>query len=793
MARRTGRRIVGALAAVGALLALTVAGAALWAWSAARSSLAQLDGVVGVEGLSAPAFIDRDAVGVATIRAETLEDAYFAQGFLAGQERFAQMDLMRRVAAGELSEIVGAAAYNQDWNARHYGFRAVAREVIARAPERHLRTLDAYARGVNAGVAALGARPPEHLLLRAPVEAWLPEDTVLVQFAMWLQLDSPVGSDVARARLEAALPREIADFLLTSAHRLDAPTFVPDEEGERSAMRPRALPGPGVIDLRAPAVAPGAGVEEPAPAAGSNGWAVAGSRTRDGRAILADDMHLGISAPGVWHRLQIEAEGRRWAGVSLAGVPGIVVGSNGRIAWGFTNAYGDFGDAVLLEIDPDDEKLYRTPDGWERFAERTERIEVRGGEAREITVPMTRWGPVWGEDWRGRPYAARWAAMDPSAVNVDVFDLMRADTIEEGVAIVEGWGGPPQNVMFAGDDGRIAWALSGSIPVREGVDPFAAEAWLDEGDGWSGWLVGAQRPRVIDPEAGAVWTANSRAVGFPDALRLSDAWASPVRSHRIREALLARDDWDERASFELQLDVRAAHLDFYRDFVLERVPEDHPDPLVRRAREAAASWGGGASADDTGHALVRRLPGAAQALLIPPLLRASAAGEDTLEHSSYSWLLWEQPVWEILSARPDHLLPTEYSGWDELAARMLRDAALRAGEDRLGEPWGELNRLDAPNPVFGRVPLMGWTGLGASAQPGDTGVVRVMRGSFGASQRMVVSPGREEDGILHVPGGLSGHPLSPYYRAGHEDWAEGRALPLLAGEAQHTLELRPAP
>lgn len=793
MAKRTGRRILGAFAAVVALLLLALGGFALWAWSEVRASLAQLDGEAEVTGLDAPATIQRDALGVATVRADTMEDAAFAQGFLAAQERFAQMDLMRRLAAGELSELVGGVGYSQDWNTRTYGFRRVAQQALARAPEKQTRILEAYARGVNEGVTALGAKPPEHFLLRAPVEEWLPEDTYLVQYAMWLMLDSPTGWDVTRARLEASLPEPIASFLMPSAHRLDAPTFVRDPDAERAAMNPRAIPGPDVIDLRAPDKADtGASTQDPPPERGSNGWAIGGSRTHDGRAILANDMHLGLSAPGVWHRVQIEAEGRRWAGVGLAGVPGIVVGSNGRIAWGFTNSYGDFGDAVILEVDPDDENHYRAPDGWREFSERTETIRIRGGEPREFTVRETIWGPVLGEDWKGRPYAAKWVAMDPQRVNVNLLDLMRADTIAQAVAIVESWGGPPQNVMLADDSGKVAWAMSGAIPLRSGVEHSVAQAWTDEGDGWSGWLEGDRRPRAIDPDSGAVWTANSRAVGFPDALSLSDSWASPSRSRRIRDALLAREDWRESEAFDLQLDVRAAHLDFYQRFILDRVPADHPDESVSNAVSLLASWGGTAAADERAYRLVRSLPIAARELLIPPILEAAATDTEALEDYYYNWLLWEQVVWEILDATPEHLLPGGYESWDEFAQVMLRWVIERIPEDELDRRWGDSNPVRAPHPVFGQVPLMGWTAMRSDPQAGDTGVVRVSRGGFGASQRLVVSPGHEEDGILQIQGGLSGHPLSPFYRTGNEAWAQGEPLPLLAGEALHTLKLIPS-
>ena len=355
-----------------------------------RGSLAQLDGERMVAGATAPIVIERDDMGIPTIRASSRSDVARGLGFLHGQERFFQMDLSRRRAAGELSELFGAAAVAVDTRTRILRLRAHARSTIEKAAPEELAVLSAYVEGVNAGLTALSLKPPEYLALRAEPRPWALEDSVLVVASMFLTLqDSEARREARLAAAYAALPASLADFITSSASEWETPLT-----GGPHVLP--AIPDAKVFDVRSvvpvapPTSRPNASAESArlawlsAPAdddaRGSNSWAVAGRLTADGGAILADDMHLGLATPNIWYRASMvwrDARPHRLNGVTLPGVPWLVAGSNGDVAWGFTNSTGDWSDLVILEADPADASRYRAPSGMLSISTVRETIQVK--------------------------------------------------------------------------------------------------------------------------------------------------------------------------------------------------------------------------------------------------------------------------------------------------------------------------------------------------------------------------------------------------------------------------------
>src|SRR5436305_9273294 len=459
-----------------------------------RASLPQVAGERSLPGVAAPVAVERDALGVPTIRAASRADAARALGFLHGQERFFQMDLMRRQAAGELAEIFGPGALPIDRANRVHRFRAVARQVMARIPPQERALIQAYADGVNAGLAALGAPPFEYLALRGAPAPWRAEDAILAVFAMFFQLNDPAGrreSDLGL--MHDLLPAPLFDFLAPRGTEWDAPVV-----GEAFPTPP--IPGPEVYDLRkSPPPAPPGSARLTAPArrqedglaaaAGSNNWAVDGAHTADGHALLANDMHLGIGVPNIWYRASIvrpDGQGgeARATGVTLPGTPALVVGSNGHVAWGFTNSYGDWTDLVILETDPQDPEVYRTPTGPQRFTKVAETIHVKGGKDSTREVRETIWGPVVDEDWRHRPRAYAWTAHHPEAVNLGLLDLETAQSRDAAMAVANRSGAPPQNFVVADAAGHIGWTVLGVVPRRVGFDGRLPTSWADGTRRW---------------------------------------------------------------------------------------------------------------------------------------------------------------------------------------------------------------------------------------------------------------------------------------------------------------------
>ncbi len=828
----TGRRrlLLGAAVALGLLpLVAFVAG-----WLLLRGSLPPVDGTLRLPGLVAPVTVERDGNGVPTIRAESREDAARALGFLHGQDRFFQADLYRRQPAGELAALVGKAAVGIDRNWRPFRLRRVAEEAYRSQSAEIRRVLQAYAQGMNAGLASLGVRPFEYLLLRERPAPWRPEDSILVLLTMYLTLENPFGGqDIARAELLRVLPPELLAFVEDEEAPWSAPVL-----GEPAAPRP--VPGPDVLDLRAElrAIAEerrrkeAGEQEESAPGdsaalrrvpfpllVGSNAWAVAGTRTRDGRAILANDMHLPIEIPNTWYRAVVEvrpagAEGMRLTGLFLPGAPWLVAGTNGKVAWGFTALEDDWSDAVELvqpgaggseeRDDGDDggagerEDEPAPPEGWigpdgslHRFRVVRETIEVAHGDPVEIEVRETPWGPALPTG--GRWYARLWGAARPDGLDATIARFETASSVAELLGLGARAGLPHLNLLAADAEGHVGWVPTGRIPRRTGFDGSLPARSTDAGVGWEGWLPPDDRPRVLDPPGGLLWSANQRMTDAAHAGSLPNrSGAHPVRAWQIAKRLRELPAADERAMLAIQLDDRVFLYDGWREVLLAALDGEacRDDADRREFRRLVAEWKGHASVDSAGFRLLnafywetwRIVRGALHDLA---LARGARGGP---------WLA-EPALRRIVLERPEHLLPPAYDTWDELLLDAV-DRAIRRLREREPEAplasftWGRVNVFRMRHPFSGLVPgLSRLLDLPPTPLPGCRWVPRVQTRSGGASERLVVAPGHEDEGILHLPGGISGHPLSPWYAAGHGDWVRGRPSPLLPGPPEHRVTL----
>lgn len=777
--------------------------AAVALWFVVRASLAQLDGERALPGLAGSVEISRDETGVVTIRATDRRDAALATGFVHAQERFFQMDLMRRFAAGELAALVGEAAADHDMRQRLHRLRNVARQVILRARDNERAIIDAYTAGVNAGVDALAVRPFEYLVLREQPSAWRAEDTVLVVLSMFLRLhDERAIGESRLGRLHAALPSPMYAFLTQGGTPWDAPLV-----GGPMASLP--VPGVAVCDLRRGDSGVLAGALAPVPAefeesvpVGSNAWAVSPRRTRGGVTMLANDMHLALSMPNTWFRLrlQVAAIGRPGAsidvsGVTLAGTPALVAGSNGQVAWGLTNSYGDWVDLVELEIDPLDPDRYRTPDGYRRFLEHTETIRIRAGAPRTQVIRSTIWGPVIDSDGNGRPRALHWLAHDPEATNMRLLGMEAAGSVSQAMDIAHRSGIPPQNLVLADSQGNVAWTVMGRIPLRRGYDPQLPGSWADGGRGWFGWLPFDDYPRVVNPLSGAVWTANARVVDATALAAIGDGgYALGARATQIRDSLLTLTGATEADMLDIQLDNRALFLARWRRLLLQAL-----DPAalaggahraeLRRLVEAGAER---ADIDDAGYRLVRAFRRELAGRVFAAIVTGCGA-EDAGDFAS-NLRQWEGALWRILQQRPMHLLDPHYGSWEELLLVAADSAAGTCEDGELSRcTWGNANVVKIRHPLSRALPLLSdWLDIPDQPLPGDAHMPRVQGSAMGASQRFAVAPGRESSGYFHMPGGQSGHPMSPFYDAGHRAWAEGQATPFLPGPDKYRLILEPA-
>jgi penicillin amidase len=779
-----------------------------------RGSLPVLDGNITMNGLSAKVTVTRDAIGVPSIAGATRADVARALGFLHAQDRFFQMDLQRRQPAGELAALVGARAVPVDAEVRVHRFRHVAQEALAKASPEWKALLEAYAAGVNAGLHSLSAPPFEYLLLQATPEPWKPEDSILTVLAMfWTLQGRQAAFEETNQQLRDALPEPLFRFLAVVGSDWDAPSV------GRLASRP-AVPGPEIADLRgnSPAiravarhdagVAAAGTFDEQAALIGSNNWAVDGAHSATGRAIVANDMHLSIGVPNIWYRASMAwpdpAEPLatlRLGGITLPGLPVTVVGSNGHVAWGFTNTGGDWSDLVRIEPDPRDPSRYLTPAGPMLFDLGDEQIAVKGGARTTIAVRGTIWGPIVWKDAEGREYAQRWIAHDPAVLATDLDRPERTRTVDEMVVALVGLGLPNQNVTAADMSGRIAWTVGGAIPKRRGFDGFTPESWADGSRGWDGFLEAADYPRISDPEAGRLWTANAPVVDGPGLAAIGDGgYADGIRARIIRDRLMEISKATPEKMLGVQLDNTALFLERWRSVALDVLtvgaaasPADRGVARREFKRLVETTWTGHASPESEAYRLVRTFHLQVVKRVLTFVTAPAAAKDPSFDYTRA--MRTEGPVWSLVSERPLHLLDPQFRNWDELLLAAV-DAAIdeltEGGKPLAGRTWGEFNRALIQHPLSSAVPQLGrWLNMPQDSLPGDAYTPRAHAPRTGPSERMAVSPGDEEHGILHMPTGQSGHPLSPYFGAMHKAWVDGSPVPFLPGPAVHTLTFVP--
>lgn len=804
----TGRLLYAVLA----LLALS----GFAGWLFLKAGMAQLDGTLAVAGLNDTVKVARDVRGVPLISGTDRRDVAYATGFVHAQERFFQMDLLRRVAAGELAEVFGQRALELDKAHRLHRFRARAELALATLPQADRELIERYVAGVNDGLNTLKAPPFEYVLAGATPRPWSQADSLLVIWAMYFDLQgNQQARELARGWLREHSSASQLAFLLPVASDWDAPLDVPVVNalpGEIPATAP-AWWGQRTDAATAGAMAPTvpgvppllAGIGAPADefggnAVGSNNWAVAGSRSTDGAAIVANDMHLGLALPNIWYRLALQfpdgGGNRRMVGLTLPGAPLVVAGSNGHLAWGFTNSYGDYVDLVALGTDPARPGQLRTGLGWESPVQKVETILVKGAAPVTFTVQDTSLGPL--REIAGHRYAVHWAAHLPGAVNLNLRALESADTVAAALAAAGTMGIPAQNLVAGDDRGGIGWTVAGRLPRRVQAGSLSASFPLTDSDPavqWQGWLAPADYPRLLNPPSAQLWSANSRQLMGPGAEKLGDGgFDLGARSHQIRDDLTALGGrTDVKAVYAVSLDDRALFLNSWRERAIAALDVgtlvDHPK-RVQFLHLLKSDWSGHASVDSAGYRLTREFMHAMYGLVFAEA-DASMARLDPKASMAVASPRWPVLLGRLLDEQAAAWLPKPYRNWNDLQVaaidRVIAD--LTSSRQPLAlATWGQRNTATIAHPFAGSVPLLGrWLSAPPDMLAGDSHMPRVASAKFGASERMTVSPGKEEQGMFNMPGGQSGNPLSPFFLAGHQDWVNGKAVPLLPGPAEYTL------
>ncbi len=739
-------------------------------------SLPQFEARIEVQGLQTNMEIQHDRLGVPAINAGNRNDAYFGLGFMLAHDRLFQMDLMRRSGNGRLAELFGAKALGEDERHRLLGFEQVATQIVSRLANDERAALQAYCNGVNAGMRHRTALPVEFTLLGYRPEPWRPEDSVLVILKMYEMLSNSADDEHMLSVMAATLPAEVTAFFTPRIDRYTArllfghnnsPAVVPEQALQQVLTSSGAR---GQVALTA--LPPGE--------SGSNAWVVAPSRTQAGHPLLANDPHLKLGLPNIWYRAELHYADKHLTGATLPGVPAMVSGSNGQVAWGYTNVQGDFLDLVTLEEAPDHPDAYRVAEGWEPFGHRQEIIKVRNAPDRSLSVRTTRWGPVLPERLLGRSIAMHWLALDPAATTLGMLALDGVPDVPAARTLFQHIGGPPQNVMLADTSGTIGWTLMGNIPKRFGMDGATAQYWGDGKRGWAGYVAATDIPSLINPPSGFIVTANQRTVALDHPYILGHNFSSGYRAFRITQVLSHDNPITPESMAALQRDTRTDFYDYYKRLAL-RVLSHTKDTEALAIRTALEQWDGHANATSLGLPLLVEFRTRLTDAVFSPFLATCRAADPQF---IYRWRTSDEPLRALLRLASPALLPEpdRYQDWDNLVRTVLLESARTlsakyAPADIRHLTWGQVNQVKVGHPFSRLLPVLSiLLDMPEEPLPGCALCVRVAtEDNKGASERLVVAPGQEHAGLFTMPGGQSEHPLSPHYRDQQMAWLTGPA------------------
>jgi penicillin amidase len=802
---RTRRFVFWIVLTALALGLAAVLGATAWFYAAARAALPQVNGVKVQPGLQAPVALVRDGQGVPHITAAQLDDLFFAQGYVTAQDRLWQMDMLRRYAAGELAEVLGADYVEHDQRQRTLLMRRVAANAAAHLSPRDRAVFEAYARGVNACIAGQKPLPIEFRILGYRPRPWTVTDSFLVagNMVQSLNLDA-LSHRLSRQKISARLAPELAADLYPNSSWRDRPpepsfqqSAISDQQlttlnnigsaGEKQIPRyrlsnqdrgPEAPTTAGLLPQQAKTrLAGDPGLEASATERvglnpGSNNWVLSGAHTVSGKPLLANDMHLGHQLPNVWYEAHLTNGNFDVAGVTLPGVPLVVVGHNRRIAWGCTNIGPTVADFFVESFNPAGQ--YLTPAGWQEPERRQETIHIRGRRDQSLEVVITRHGPIVSSLFPGetRQLALKWTGYEPDGFEVPLFDMDAAQNWAQFSQALQHFSSPAQNVVYADMDGHIGYHATGRIPIRAAGDGSLPVSGTDNAHEWTGYIPFEQLPASFDPPSGIIATANGRITpdGYPFAI--SDEWGPPYRTERIYHVLEGGRRFSPADMLALQTDV---YSEFDR-FCAQRFAYsvDHASGASTRARQAAdlmRAWDGNVTVDSAAATLAVASRQELTGLLLEPKLGDLWPG--------YEWFM--APVWleNLLLHEPARWLPAAYPGWDELLAAAVNAAVSRADiPSNLNEArWGRDHYVDIEHPLFGRIPLLRrWTDTGRMPQSGDGYTVKQVGRRFGPSERLTVDLSDLDASTLNIVNGQSGEIFSPHYMDQWRAWYEGKTF-----------------
>ncbi|MFN2497504.1 MAG: penicillin acylase family protein [Pyrinomonadaceae bacterium] len=742
-----------------------------------------------IPGLIAEVTIRRDERGIPYIQAKDDHDLYMAQGYVTASDRLWQMDLLRRSERGQLAEILSAGPNNvvldQDKQHRTLGFPQVAETEFAGASPQSRALLQAYADGVNAYIASLDARslPPEFQILQYKPGPWTPADSLLVIKVFAEALSSTWRLDVMREAI-ASLPPEKRAMLMPEFSPLDV--LVVGKDTRKTAVssdQPRITTLP-ISEEGLVALAKDQELESQSLArlgvyaeglAASNNWAVNGKHTVTGKPLLANDPHLAPSAPSIWYMVHLSAPGVRVAGVTAPGLPGVIIGHNEQIAWGFTNVGPDVQDLYVEQFDPANPRRYKTPSGWSEATIRHEEIKVRKGFTESTTdtvaldVTVTRHGPIVFEK-DGKRYALRWTALDPELNNPDSnYSLNRARNWKEFNTALHSFTAPTQNIVYADVAGHIGYRAAGVVPIRKSGDGSVPYDGATDAGEWTTYIPGNKLPNVYDPPSGIIVTANQRIVGTDYPYFLTHSWAQPYRARRIFD-LLSQTPKLSAADFRRILgDVYSiGNVLFARQITKTMRGQLKPEEArFLSAIDAFEKWDGRMDADSRVAPILAQMRIAFRSRVL-----TAALGNDLVK--IYAWPNFDTTIDRLVTEQPKEWLPKEFTNYADLLRACFDDAqkvlTKNLGADESKWTWGEMAKVRFSHPLA-NAPLVGLQfTIPPIPQNGTAGLAATPNVGAAVSMRLIADPSDWDKTQHGITLGESGRPATAHWSDQLADW-----------------------
>ena len=768
----------------------------VWFFRAAKASLPVVDGTLKLSGLTAPVIVTRDSLGVPNLTAANQHDLFFAQGFVTAQDRLWQMDMTRRFASGDLSAILGPEYIKTDTEQRILGLRPLAEQMAASLTPEDRARFQAYADGVNAYIAQhQKTLPLEFRLMTYFPYTWTVEDSMLVGLSMTEFLNHyEYKKELQREKILAKLGPELtADLYVNSSWRDHPPgaeaqsienepppdeNSSPEEEEapEKNQPRKRSSLMEEMQLLRLHSTRSSFAQDEIANGdlrPGSNNWVISGAHTATGKPLLSNDMHLDLRMPNTWYEAHLTTGDYDVVGVTLPGVPFVIVGHNRRVAWGFTNLGPNVEDVYVEKFD--DRGEYLTPQGWKQPEHRKEIIRVKGKPEVNIDVVVTRHGPIITPLLPGekRQLALKWTAYDAASDGIPFFEVNSARNWQEFRAAFSKFAAPGQNVVYADTDGNIGYQATGHVPIRAAGDGSLPVPGEDDGHEWTGYIPFDQMPSVYDPPSGIIATANGRVTPKDYPYTIAIEWIAPYRTQRIYKLLSANKKYTAADMLAIQTDV-LSELDLYcaQRFVYAI---DHTPKASQRAKAAAdlmRNWDGNMAIDMAAPTIAYY-----SRLKLEEMLLRDKLGDGW---ESYHWFM--KPVWleNVLTNQPARWLPAKYASYNELLT-----AAVEAALSEPGVPsalstwtWGKVYKVDVRHPFWSNFPVLKRAGPGAQPLSGDEHTVKQVRTHFGPSERFTADLSDLDHSTLDIVNGQSGNIFDEHFNDQWDAYYHGRTFPL---------------